>query len=89
MENLCNNCIHKDVCGRYVATWGMKSCENFMEMPKKGLCKKSKNCDEWYGHYYHCFECGTNTMVATDNFTEIAPRLCPYCGADMRGDQCE
>lgn len=31
MENLCNNCIHKDVCGRYAATWGMKSCENFMK----------------------------------------------------------
>lgn len=31
MDNLCNNCIHKDVCGRYAATWGMKSCENFRE----------------------------------------------------------
>ena len=34
MNNLCNNCIHKDVCGRYAATWGMKSCGDFMEMPK-------------------------------------------------------
>ena len=31
MENLCNNCIHKDVCGRYAATWGMKSCEHHRE----------------------------------------------------------
>lgn len=30
MDNLCNNCIHKDVCSRWTATWGMKSCENFM-----------------------------------------------------------
>lgn len=30
MENLCNNCIHKDVCSRWTATWGMKSCEHYM-----------------------------------------------------------
>jgi hypothetical protein len=34
MENLCNNCIHKDVCSRWTATWGMKSCEHYREERK-------------------------------------------------------
>ena len=46
MENLCNNCIHKDVCSRWTATWGMKSCENFMEREKALLKQKSITGDD-------------------------------------------
>ena len=93
MENLCNNCIHKDVCGRYAATWGMKSCEHFMEMPKKG-----KWVDRYGGKYanpvYDCSVCGKtaphrNTIDVLGNWRteQFFANYCPNCGADMRGKE--
>ena len=76
MDNLCNNCIHKDVCGRYAATWGMKSCEHFMEMPKKG---------EWLPQIllgervWDCSECKT---LGSPHW-----KRCPVCEAVMRGKE--
>ena len=85
MNNLCNNCIHKDVCSRWTATWGMKSCENFMEMPKKGKWEHTLE-----GGYYQarCTACGQIAIKADYNeygsFTIKWP-YCPNCGADMIG----
>lgn len=46
MDNLCNNCIHKDVCSRWTATWGMKSCENFLERAKTLIKANSITADD-------------------------------------------
>lgn len=76
MENLCNNCIHKDVCSRWTATGGRKSCEHFKEERKKGrwlpqilLGKRVWDCSE-------CKTLGSPHWIA-----------CPVCGADMRGTE--
>ena len=86
MENLCNNCIHKDVCSRWTATWGMKSCENFREMPKKG---------EWIENDHDCYrfcsicEFGVHDDASYELYGTylIKPNFCPNCGADMRGKE--
>jgi hypothetical protein len=84
MDNLCNNCIHKDVCGRYAATWGMKTCENFMEMPKKGKWEQRKDA---FG-FVRCSVCHDCNIY--DDWADGKKwSFCPNCGADMRGDQCE
>jgi DNA-directed RNA polymerase subunit RPC12/RpoP len=101
MENLCNNCIHKDVCGRYAATWGMKTCENFMEMPKRG----HKVVHERYRGTAYAMECPIcNSRIPSNKpyaekveyCSECGKKLddtfqnfCPNCGADMRGAECE
>lgn len=85
MENLCNNCIHKDVCGRYAATWGMKRCENFMEMPKKGHWINEGDGD------WRCSSC--LTLFTFDDYGDEHPaddygcNFCHNCGADMRGKE--
>ena len=81
MNNLCNNCIHKDVCSRWTATWGMKTCEHFMEMPKKG---KWEQVERWATKAkYRCSVCGREIMSATKVNIEKYPYC--HCGADMRG----
>ena len=77
MNNLCNNCIHKDVCGRYAATWGMKSCEHFREMPKKGKWEHAPDGAEY------CSRCG----CYPDEEENHEYNFCPECGADMRGNE--
>ena len=77
MDNLCNNCIHKDICARRMATWGMKSCEHFMEMPKNG---------EWVhdvNNLYGCSECMKRETMSPKRMKPY----CPNCGADMRGKE--
>lgn len=81
MDNLCNNCIHKDICARRMATWGMKSCEHFKEERKgrwiawkeifpKAIFKRLRKG--------FCSYCGA--LRIKDNF-------CSNCGADMRGKE--
>jgi hypothetical protein len=76
MENLCNNCIHKDVCSRWTATWGMKSCENFRE-GRKGKAIPLSPLDEPPIHMDSMCPFCRASMLETDKF-------CPMCGADMR-----
>ena len=81
MDNLCNNCIHKDVCGRYAATWGMKSCENFMEMPKKGRWEKTE-----YKGFLRC-SCCKDVYIYEEWLEAGKWNGCPNCFADMRGKE--
>ena len=74
MDNLCNNCIHKDVCSRWTATWGMKTCENFLEK-KKG---------EWITDEKGVTYCGNCRCI--DDYASVH-NFCPICGADMRGKE--
>lgn len=78
MDNLCNNCIHKDVCSRWTATWGMKSCANFRE-ERKGKWIAVPSSDMMTGKAYKCSEC--NKM----RYGSFMPNYCQNCGADMRG----
>ena len=74
MNNLCNNCIHKDVCSRWTATWGMKTCEHFREATKKG---KWEYAGKSNGHAIcRCSVC--KTLVRGRG------HFCKECGADMR-----
>ena len=82
MDNLCNNCIHKDVCSRWTATWGMKTCENFREMPKKGHWIEHHNERTGMWHYDCPFCDDGYAMSARD---ENQANFCHNCGADMRG----
>ena len=76
MDNLCNNCIHKDICARRMATWGMKSCEHFREVTKKG---------EWISHNK-----GQNNWVECSQCNTVGSpfwKRCPVCEAVMRGNE--
>jgi hypothetical protein len=77
MENLCNNCIHKDVCSRWTATWGMKSCEHYREERKGKVVREHKANVVSIRVDGSCPLCD-EPMMTSDNF-------CPRCGCDMRG----
>lgn len=86
MDNLCNNCIHKDICARRMATWGMKSCEHFKE-ERKGRWKYTLE-----GKYFQvgCTACGKIAIKADYSLCgdfEIDWPHCPNCGCDMRGKE--
>lgn len=72
MGKLCNNCIHKDVCARFAATWGVRNCGNFMEKPKKG---------RWIMH-----NSGSNNWVECSECNTVGSpfwKCCPVCEAKM------
>lgn len=83
MENLCNNCIHKDVCSRWTATWGMKSCENFKEERKGEWKPHMEEMEDFDGNPVQvqtgviCSLCG--------EYACCGGNFCKKCGADMRG----
>lgn len=74
---MCNTCIHKIVCSKYIATGGVKSCEHHKE-ERKGRWVKRQFADDCTTAY-RCSECHT-TWDANTNY-------CPNCGADMRGNE--
>ena len=87
MDNLCNNCIHKDICARRMATWGMKSCDHFKE-------ERNGEWLNWQGEpiapddfwrVWRCSECKHEMEFeeAVDR-EEFPSNFCPNCGADMR-----
>lgn len=73
---MCNNCIHKPVCGILV-DWSECSCEHHKEERKGRWVDGS------------CSYCGG--AVPTDNrydyIDESDAVFCTYCGADMRGTE--
>ena len=89
MEHLCNNCIHKDVCGRYAATWGMKSCEHFLEMPKKGEWVDVRGIPSVCLKDVPVVKCSKCEIYFCDliNNHHYMYHYCPNCGADMRGKE--
>lgn len=84
MENLCNNCIHKDVCSRWTATWGMKTCEHFKE-ERKGEWEYIGDADVDDNLQAYCSYCGAGDTHATSMVGKIP--YCWKCGADMRGTE--
>ena len=79
---MCNTCIHKIVCSKYIATGGVKNCEHHKE-ERKGRWVSS-------GFGFDC--CSVCRKVFADGYLTamgIKPRasfsFCPNCGADMRG----
>ena len=77
MENLCNNCIHKDVCGRYAATWGMKSCEHFMDNGVAAPVRCGK-CKYWTHIGDGIGDC-TNGRFHLDGHPDPTMKLDEYC----------
>ena len=79
---MCDKCIHKAVCSKFIATGGVSRCEHFKEE------RRGKWVSSWFGHDV-CSEC--RKVYADGYFTAIGvkPRAkfnyCPNCGADMRG----
>lgn len=70
---MCNNCIHKIVCSKYIATGGVKSCEHHKEERKGRWILREDG--------YHCSNCDIQAI-----YTGVELKYCPNCGADMRGN---
>lgn len=95
---MCNTCIHKIVCSKYIAMGDVNSCEHFKE-ERRGVWLVD-DCDSGEPGGYeafievHCSECGYELGAESGEYGwlygEPFPlQYCPNCGADMRGDQCE
>ncbi len=80
---MCNNCIHKIVCSKYIATGGVKSCEHHKE-ERKGEWEPIDHDGSW--RVDKCSACHRR-MHYVDYDQPYA--YCPNCGADMRGTECE
>ena len=74
---MCNNCIHKIVCSKYIATGGVKNCEHHRE-ERKG---RWIVCGRGSTHWVECSLCNTAGSPYW--------ACCPVCTADMRGEENE
>ena len=72
---MCNNCIHKIVCSKYIATGGVNGCEHHKEERK--------------GRWIPYTVCGQQVWDCSECKTMGSPRWksCPVCTADMRGTE--
>ncbi len=78
---MCNNCIHKPVCSKYIAMGEVNSCEHYRE-DRKGRWKPYGYDVEEYWKCSACGECWFFPYDPTDKDTMVS--YCPECGADMR-----
>ena len=81
VTEICNNCEHKPVCGKYVATGGhVKGCGHLKEDRRgKWIFKHDPIADpKKYFIRIVCSECNLHTGQKSN--------YCPQCGADMRGE---
>lgn len=80
---MCNNCIHKPVCSKYIATGGVNSCEHHKE-ERKGRWELHGNDDDC-GCSYFCSNC--HKSYDEDYFyvhgQYIPYNYCPHCGFPM------
>ena len=74
---MCNTCIHKIVCSKYIATGGVNSCEHHKE-ERKGRWLPINTIHKWR---FQCDQCKHYVDAGTDR------NFCPNCGADMRGNE--
>ena len=72
---MCNNCIHKPVCSKYIACGDVATCEHYKE-DRKGRWEDVQ-C------VFSCSECKTWLLLEDGN---MEMNYCPNCGADMEGD---
>ena len=78
MLTICENCLHRDVCGKYKATGGVNKCQHHAE-ERKGVWEK-----EWY-HPYQCSVCGETAPLDFCGESHYRSNYCPNCGAKMDG----
>lgn len=89
----CEKCVHKPVCGKYVATGGhVRECEHFKDDrlqeclwcdPGNELCGTCKKFFDYYGDGVDkCYACFDDEKCAI--YEPIG--YCPRCGRDMRGE---
>lgn len=79
---MCNKCIHKIVCTKYIATGGVKSCEHHKE-ERKGVWEKAE-----YKGFVRCSRC-KDVYINEEWLEDGKWNACPNCGADMRGEKDE
>lgn len=82
---MCNNCIHRPVCSKFLATGGVKKCKHHKEERKGEWLYDSGS-----GKYF-CSACDENalsfkkdTLYGGDLYEACLTDYCPNCGADMR-----
>lgn len=80
---MCNNCIHKAVCGKFRATGGVKKCEHHKEERKGKWVYRSITPDEDGNLQANCSVCGAGEKHASSMVGKVP--FCWKCGADMRG----
>lgn len=79
---MCNNCIHKPVCGKFLATGGhVRECEHFKE-DRRGEWLYYGEVDENGNVNAHCSVCGAGETHAKCMVGKVP--YCWKCGADMR-----
>ena len=85
---MCNNCIHKPVCSKYIATGGVKNCEHHRE-ERKGKLIDAHEIPSFYGKNIPVVQCSKCEIYFCDiiNNHHYMYHYCPNCGADMRGNE--
>ena len=90
VTEICNNCEHNPVCGKFQATGGhVHSCEHHKE-ERKGVWLNWQGepiAADDYWRVWRCSECKHKMEFdeAVDR-EEFPSNFCPNCGADMRGE---
>lgn len=80
---ICNTCIHKIVCSKYIACGEVNKCEHFKE-DRKGRWLWANTRPKTY--LRKCSTCGGEAYFCG---TGCGYKFCPNCGADMRGKEDE
>ena len=71
---ICDTCLCKPVCGRYIATGGVNKCvDAIVEKRGQWIYKPYLGDEEIW--LYHCSEC--------DSPNANAHNFCPHCGTKM------
>ena len=90
---MCNTCIHKIVCSKYIACGEVKTCEHFKE-ERRGNCLWCNTGNELCGtcaKFFDYFGDGYDKCSASCEEEKCAYYepigFCPRCGADMRGKE--
>ncbi len=83
---MCNKCIHKVVCSKYIACGEVKACEHFIEAEEGYWIERP--LDNFRKYEVKCSRCG---WIGIENYDQyVSPgdfNFCPNCGADMRGKE--
>ena len=86
VTEICNNCEHNPVCGKFQATGGhVHSCKHHKEERKVGRWK------EWYPPA-HMILTGEEMLyrctICDAKYSDVEGyRYCPYCGNPMDGGE--
>ena len=79
MRNMCDNCIHKPVCGKFRATGGyVRDCEHYYESENlfAAVCQMSWESERKQVKNGYCPMCNKMFSVYSDDYMID----CPDCG---------